>query len=157
MAAEPQKLFVRSFRLRPGDDLLKGIANYVKEQQIQACHVVSCVGSLTQATLRLAKPKSDGEKERIRTREESFEIVGITGTAEWNAGSGKVTKHLHISLADEDGNVWGGHMLSNLDGDYEKTNGEGLYPIYTTAEVGLLVDEGSVIILFFLSRKSTCC
>ena len=143
---------VHSFRLKPGDDLLTGISNYVAEHKIMACHVVSCVGSLKRATLRLAKPKVKG-KERIIARDESFEIVGVTGTVEFNEAENKVTGHLHISLADENGVVWGGHMLSSSDGHKDcgtKTEEEsrktgdstqsGLYPIYTTAEIGLLVD-----------------
>ena len=89
----------------------------------------------------MAKPKKDGEKERIRTRDESFEICGITGTMEWNPESDAVTKHLHVSLADEDGCLWGGHMLSSLDGGAETGD---LYPIYTTAEIGLLIDTYAV-------------
>ena len=196
---------VHSFRLQPGTDLLDGISDYVAKHRLRACHVVSCVGSLTSATLRLAKPSSHN-KERIRTRHEHFEIVSVTGTVEWNP-SGEVTKHVHIALADEDGAVWGGHMLSSLDGvprpparapcsaqttvvspplldtsaslsrsgggtsgPTTGTGGAGgttgntaseeegavpssseavlpqslqtLYPVYTTAEVALLVDEG---------------
>ena len=89
----------------------------------------------------MAKPREAGSKERVRTRDEYFEIVGITGTVEFNGDSvegGEVTRHLHLSLADENGSMWGGHMLSSSAGTDDS---EMMYPIYTTAEVGLLVDE----------------
>jgi predicted DNA-binding protein with PD1-like motif len=56
------------------------------------------------------------------------EIVGLVGHIEYNERSDAVTFHLHISLAGEDGVVWGGHVLS----------GGGRLPIFTTAEVTLL-------------------
>ena len=43
-----------SFRLKPGQDLFDSIEEVLKENKIEAGCVLSSVGSLTHATLRLA-------------------------------------------------------------------------------------------------------
>ena len=130
-----------SFRLLPGEDLAAGVEAAVRRHRLRACHVVSCVGSLTRATLRVAKGRSD--RERIVARAESgFEIVSLTGTAEWDPRSDHVTRHLHLSLADDEGKVWGGHVLSKASDGYEADSQ--LLPVYTTAEVCLLAQEDVV-------------
>lgn len=43
-----------ALRLRPGDDLRSALLAYVAQHGIEAGAVLTCVGSLTVATLRLA-------------------------------------------------------------------------------------------------------
>ena len=85
-------------RLHPGMDLKKELLRIIQEQQIKAGVVLSLVGSLTMATLRLADGKT------IKTWDEPFEIVSATGTL------AAKDMHLHISLAGEDAKVIGGHV-----------------------------------------------
>lgn len=101
-----------TFRLKPGQDLIDSIENFVKENNIQAGCVLSGVGSLTHATLRLANREYNNEYEG------HFEIVSMTGTVSINGS------HLHISISDEDGVTIGGHLVSGCK-------------IYTTAEIAL--------------------
>lgn len=89
---------MHAFRLHPGQDLKLEIDQYTREHHIKASVIVTCVGALTKATIRMA-----GEK-AINTYEEDFEIVSLTGTAE-NGYS-----HLHIALSDEKGKTIGGHL-----------------------------------------------
>lgn len=87
-----------AFRLQPSQDLKISIKNYVRENQIKAGVILSCVGSLNCATLRMADeniPKVFAGK---------FEIVSLVGTLS------SYGCHLHISLSDKDGNVVGGHL-----------------------------------------------
>ena len=102
---------IYAYRLKPNQDLKASIENYVRENQIEAGVVLSSVGSLNCATLRLAD-------ESIKTFEQKFEIVSLIGTLSTEGC------HLHISLADKDGNVIGGHMKEGC-------------AIYTTAEIVL--------------------
>ena len=101
-----------TFRLRPKQDLFDSIQAFVDEHNIEAGCILSGVGSLTHATLRLANHVQYNEYDR------HFEIVSITGTA---AVSGS---HLHISISDGDGVTFGGHLVSGCR-------------IYTTAEIVL--------------------
>ena len=101
---------VYPLRLRPGQDLKHEIMHFVNENGIQAGFVITCVGSLRKAALRLV-----GQRE-TRTFNRKFEIVSLTGTVEPGGA------HLHIALADSTGAVIGGHL-------------QGGSTIYTTAEI----------------------
>ncbi|WP_461534936.1 PPC domain-containing DNA-binding protein [Spongorhabdus nitratireducens] len=101
-----------AFRLKPDVDLRTGIEQFAAEKQLQAGCILTCVGSLKQARLRLA------DATQYRTFEGPFEIVSLTGTL------GPDGVHLHISVADSNGQVTGGHLTSGC-------------PIYTTAEIVL--------------------
>jgi uncharacterized protein len=97
-----------ALRLKPGQDLKKELVKY--SQNVQAGFIITCVGSLKTATLRLA------DENIVKTFDKKFEIVSLVGTLS------KDGVHLHISLADENGNTVGGHLK------------EGCI-IYTTAEI----------------------
>jgi predicted DNA-binding protein with PD1-like motif len=99
-----------TFRLKPGQDLFDSIENFVNENNIEAGCVLSSVGSLTHATLRLANRSYYNEYEG------HFEIVSMTGTVSTNGS------HIHISISDGDGVTIGGHLVSGCK-------------IYTTAEI----------------------
>jgi predicted DNA-binding protein with PD1-like motif len=108
-----------TFRLKPGQDLFDAIVEYVADKKIEAGCVLSAVGSLTHATLRLAN------REYYNEYEGHFEIVSMTGTV---ALSGS---HLHVSISDGDGVTIGGHLVSGCK-------------IYTTAEIVLAAFEDVV-------------
>lgn len=101
---------IQALRVNPGDDLKVKIADFVKERKIKAGYIVTCVGSLKQATLRLSN------RNETQTWKETFEIVSLTGTLSPDGN------HLHMSIADKDGKVIGGHMMDGCI-------------IYTTAEI----------------------
>ena len=87
-----------AFRLRRGDDLRQNIEEKCKEAGINTAVVLSGVGCVYHAKIRLADASKYLEKA------EDFEIVSLTGTV----SRGKA--HIHISLADEKGNCIGGHL-----------------------------------------------
>jgi hypothetical protein len=101
-----------ALRLRPGQDLKAQLDAYVRQNRLSAVCVLTCVGSLTQVTLRYANQDA-GE---VLTGH--FEIVSLTGVLS-EAGS-----HLHVSVSDSTGRTLGGHLL---DGS----------AVYTTAEIVL--------------------
>lgn len=108
-----------TFRLKPGDDIFDSIEEFVREKKIEAGCVLSGVGSLTHAVLRLANRDSYSEFE------DHFEILSITGTVSLNGS------HLHISISDGDGKTIGGHLVSGCK-------------IYTTAEIVLAVFRDAI-------------
>ncbi|MDQ2693610.1 MAG: DNA-binding protein [Chloroflexota bacterium] len=103
-----------TFRLRSGQDLFDSIQAFVQEQNVQAGCLLSGVGSLTHAELRLANRDSFSEFHGY------FEIVSLTGTLSIHGS------HMHISMADEEGKTIGGHLGSGCK-------------IYTTAEIVIAV------------------
>lgn len=54
MPASASNLRVHVIRLRPNQDLNHELDKYVKEHDLKAAFVMTCVGSLTRATLRMA-------------------------------------------------------------------------------------------------------
>jgi uncharacterized protein len=104
-----------ALRLNPQQDLKVELQNFVTQHDIEAACIITCVGSLTQAVLRLAnQPEGTLYKGR-------FEIVSLVGTLS------KHGSHCHIAIATSTGNTIGGHLLNGC-------------LIYTTAEliIGIL-------------------
>ena len=85
-------------RLQPGDDLRRALEGWMGEQQEQAGCVISAVGSLSVAQLRLA-----GAAEATTIKGE-LEILSLSGTLSVDGA------HLHIALSDSRGAVIGGHL-----------------------------------------------
>lgn len=87
-----------AFRLTYGMDLRQGIEDYCRDNDIHSAAIVTVVGCVYRARIRLA----DGET--IEEYDDRYEIVSLTGTVSPDGS------HMHVSLADEDGRVIGGHM-----------------------------------------------
>ncbi|KAI5741716.1 hypothetical protein M8J76_016469 [Diaphorina citri] len=92
-------------RLVRGDDLKVKLRALVEENNIRAGFIVSCVGSVSQATLRFAT-QVNGEHE-IRTLSQNMEITSLVGTFSQDGC------HLHMTLSDDQGHVIGGHLMSD--------------------------------------------
>lgn len=122
-AAEPAEEFASgrlktyALRLRPGQDLRRELEKFAKEQKLEAGLVLTAVGSLTKASLRLA------DQSEATQFEGKFEIVSLVGTLSPDG------PHLHISLSDKTGRTIGGHLV------------EGCI-IYTTVELVIGEIEG---------------
>ena len=99
-----------AIRLRPGQDLGRELSQLVSQTGIQAGFVLTCVGSLRQAALRLAN------QEGTTIFEDKFEIVSLVGTLDPEG------YNLHLSLSDGQGRTIGGHLQPGC-------------LIYTTAEI----------------------
>jgi uncharacterized protein len=105
-----------AIRLRPGQDLKRELLTLAEREAIQAGWVLTCVGSLSAAVLRLA-----GGGEHL-TRRELFEIISLVGTLSVHGS------HLHLSVADAQGRALGGHLAEGCT-------------VRTTAEVVVAADD----------------
>jgi hypothetical protein len=92
----------RAFRLKPGADLKQSIEAMVTGRSIAAGFVVTCVGGLEQAVVRMAG--ATPEAQDIRTFSGNYEIVSLVGTVSVNG------THLHMAFSDKEGIVYGGHL-----------------------------------------------
>lgn len=90
---------VHALRLFPGEDLKQALQSFAQERDLKAAYIITCVGSLQKAHLRLAGAVKKS------TWSTKMEIVSLVGTL-FNGGC-----HLHISLADKQGRMVGGHLL----------------------------------------------
>jgi predicted DNA-binding protein with PD1-like motif len=91
---------IHAFRLHPGDDLRSSLSDHCTKNNIEAAVLLSCVGSLTEAILRFA-----GRENGTRITG-PLEIVSATGTLSRHG------LHLHIAVADANGDVAGGHLAA---------------------------------------------
>jgi len=114
---------IYTFRIKPGLDLKSELEKFVKAKNIQAGFIVTCVGGLSQATMRMAGAMPD--KQDIRTYEGDFEITSLVGTVSVNG------VHIHMAISDKEGKSFGGHLK------------EGTI-IHPTAEVVIGEDEQAV-------------
>jgi predicted DNA-binding protein with PD1-like motif len=89
-----------AFRLQPGEDLLSALDLFVTKKQLQAGWVAGVVGSLSQAALRFA-----GQPD-VTLLSDAFEIIALGGTLSVSGS------HLHLSVADSQGLMRGGHVMS---------------------------------------------
>ncbi|MEM6255735.1 MAG: PPC domain-containing DNA-binding protein [Cyanobacteria bacterium P01_D01_bin.156] len=103
---------VIAIRLKPGEDLKQSLLSYCIDEKIDAAYILSCVGSLRQATIRFAN-QPEGT-----VFEQPLEIVSLEGTLS------QYGVHFHIVVSDSEGQVIGGHLM-----DGSKS--------YTTAEIVL--------------------
>ncbi|WP_246285167.1 PPC domain-containing DNA-binding protein [Hymenobacter lapidiphilus] len=109
-AAVASPLRTYALRLKPGQDLRRELLAFAQAHSLRAACILTGVGSLTTATLRLAN------QEGPTVYQGHFEIVSLVGTLSVNGS------HLHLSVADSTGRTLGGHLLGgNI--------------IYTTAEL----------------------
>ena len=87
-------------QLQPGADLRRVMEAWIAEQQQKAGCVISAVGSLSVAQLRLA-----GATQATAIHGE-MEILSLSGTLSPDGA------HLHLAVADSGGAVIGGHLCA---------------------------------------------
>ncbi len=91
-------------RLTPGQDLRAALEVAVLAQNCRAAFVLSGIGSLSTAGIRLA-----GAAQPTRLTE-SMEILTLSGTVA--AGGDKTGSHMHMAISTATGQVLGGHVAS---------------------------------------------
>ena len=125
---ESDGIKVYALRLRPGQDLRKELERFTKERDLRAGFIITTVGSLQKASLRLA------DKSEATSFEGKFEIVSLVGTLAQDG------VHLHISISDGTGRTIGGHLVEGCQ-------------IYTTAEI--VIGEASGMVFSRETDKAT--
>src|SRR5687767_6621238 len=94
---------VHVLRLSPGDDLRAALeasfASLAREHGIAAACIVSAVGSLSQAVVRYADKAGGSDIQG------PLELLMLSGTLSPDGA------HLHVSVADGNGAVKGGHLM----------------------------------------------
>lgn len=85
-------------RLFPGDDLRVALEDVLRQVKLQAAFVVQGIGSLSVAQLRFA-----GNEDPTELRDD-LEILTLAGSLSPDGA------HLHMSVADPRGRVFGGHV-----------------------------------------------
>ncbi|HEX7908066.1 MAG TPA: PPC domain-containing DNA-binding protein [Paraburkholderia sp.] len=89
---------VHPLRLSPGDDLRAALEDVLCQFKVQAAFVIQGIGSLSVAQLRFA-----GNEDPTELRGD-LEILTLAGSISPDGA------HLHMSVADAHGRVFGGHV-----------------------------------------------
>lgn len=108
-----------AFRLAPDADLKDALIDYCVAHGIEAACIIGCVGSLREARIRFA-----GQPDCVLLPGR-FEIVSLAGTLSRHGG------HFHIAIANEQGELVGGHLMRGS-------------PVFTTAEIVLGILPGMI-------------
>lgn len=82
----------------PGLDLRKELIRFAGENDLHAAFVLTCVGSLSAAVLRMPGAKI------VRRYDEPLEIISLVGTFSTES------EHLHLGMSRLDGSCVGGHV-----------------------------------------------
>ena len=90
-------------RLTPGQDLRAALEAAVLAQNCRAAFVLSGIGSLSTAGIRLA-----GAAQPTRLTG-NMEILSLSGTVA-AADDGKTASHIHMAISTATGQVLGGHV-----------------------------------------------
>jgi uncharacterized protein len=103
LEAQTKSLRSHIIRLWPGQDLLKSIEEYIAAKKLKAGWMVTCVGSLTHLSLRMAgQPIAT----KIHSKSTTWEILSLVGTLSRHKDS-----HLHLCVSDKTGKTIGGHVM----------------------------------------------
>ncbi|MFO7819061.1 MAG: PPC domain-containing DNA-binding protein [Halanaerobacter sp.] len=92
-------------RLETGDDLVEELTAFVQGKDIKAGKI-SAIGAVQKAVISYYD--QDDKEYYDKEFDESLEIVNLEGNISLNDGEPIV--HAHIALADEEGNLYGGHL-----------------------------------------------
>jgi len=92
---------IHAFRLKPQDDVYNEIEKYVTAHSIKAGVILSAVGNIYTAVLRLS---NENIIKKYKNMKWGFEIVSVTGTVSTSRN------HLHISFSDDTAKTFGGHL-----------------------------------------------
>lgn len=100
-------------RLLPGTDLLTGIEEICKENEIKYASVVNCFGSFQKAGYFYLVPKPEAKVGagygELMVLEGPIEFLNGTGVVCGRDGQFEI--HLHGTFCDQFGKVYGGHMV----------------------------------------------
>jgi predicted DNA-binding protein with PD1-like motif len=94
----PYQLHV--LRMLPGEDVRGGLETWCTDNALEAGCVVSAVGSVSRAVLRMAG-RTDGS-----TLNGDMEVCALSGTLSRHG------LHLHMAVGDAEGRMHGGHLLA---------------------------------------------
>lgn len=108
-------------RLKPGQYFREGIEEVVARHGVAAGVILSAVGGVRYAFLRM--PRQDSGEHTVKKIDGPLEIVSCTGTLSPDGC------HIHASVSDREGRCYGGHLKKDC-------------PVFFTIElvIGILED-----------------
>ena len=112
-------------RIDKGEDIIEKIIDVATLENINLAFV-SGIGAVGKFTIGLFDTKE--KKYFYNNYEGDFEIISLTGNI--TLKEGQVYQHLHMSVADKNNNVYGGHLNSAI--------------VSATCEIIIMIIDGNV-------------
>lgn len=112
-------------RLRPGTDLMTGLADIARENNIKAAYIPVIIGGVNKATIEVATPSDKSPVGVVAKKIELTGPIAICGAQGMicEKEDGSIEPHLHITFVDSNGHLHGAHLEA------------GTAPVTTTADV----------------------
>jgi hypothetical protein len=135
-------------RVLPGHDFIQGIEDAFRKAGFKSGNLISCVGSLKQASFIYIKPKPGGLMgagyDAPTILEGPLELLTIQGPIIRDE-DGEIFYHFHGTVMDKDAKVWGGHFFreGTVMPDGQKLPGGN--PVLATIDFTILGHEGAKI------------
>ena len=136
-------------RVLPGYDFIQGIEDAFREAGFKSGNLISCVGSLKQASFIYIKPKPGGLMgagyDAPTILEGPLELLTIQGPIVRDE-EGEIFYHFHGTVMDKDAKVWGGHFFreGTVMPDGKKLPGGN--PVLATIDFTIIDHEGARIV-----------
>ncbi len=112
-------------RIDKGEDIIEKIIDVTTLENIKLAYI-SAIGAVGKFTIGLFDTKE--KKYFSNTYEGDFEIVSLTGSI--TLKEGQIYQHLHMSVADKNNSVYGGHLNSAI--------------VSATCEMIIMIIDGTV-------------
>jgi len=135
-------------RVLPGHDFIQGIEDAFRGAGFKSGNLVSCVGSLKQASFIYIKAKPGGLMgagyDAPTILEGPLELLCLQGPIILEGE--EVICHFHGAVADQEGRVWGGHFFreGTVMPDGQKLAGGN--PVLATIDFTIVSHEGAKIV-----------
>lgn len=98
-----------AIKLNPGEELISSIKAIAEKENITSA-MIQGLGAVNDITLETYRVAEQQYFENHMTG--NFEITSISGTID--SYEGGYYSHFHITVADEDGHAWGGHLKKGI-------------------------------------------
>jgi len=136
-------------RVLPGHDFIQGIEDAFRGAGFQSGNLVSCVGSLKQASFIYIKPKPGGLMgagyDAPTILEGPLELLTLQGPILRDEDE-EIFYHFHGTVMDKDAKVWGGHFFREGTAMPDGQKLPGGNPVLATVDFTIISHEGAKIV-----------
>ena len=101
-----------AMRMPPGTDVFAGVIEMCEKYNIKDGVIISALGSWSKVTFCNPIDLPNGKKgygDPI-VFEGNYELTGLSGII-CHEKDGKISPHVHLTISDEQGNGYGGHLM----------------------------------------------
>ena len=140
-----------ALRMTPGSDVLAGIIETCEKYQIKDGVIISALGSWRKVTFCNPTDLPNGKVGYgdPTVFEGNFELLSLSGII-CHDTDGKILPHAHLTISDEKGNAYGGHLMPGCE---VLLTTDMVIGAITGIEMGRRMDEELGVPLFFPKNK----